>query len=296
MNGPAPGWQPDPTGRHEYRYWDGTKWSDDVSDGGVATTDPVTGGGPATGGGAPDATQPIDPTAQQPTAAAPQAGYPGYDQGGATSGGYGTAAGSAPGYGTAPGYGATGGSAPGATPSGGYGSGGYPNYGGAATPPGSSGPSTGLLVGLGVLVLVLVGGILFVLLGKDDDDGETATDDTTTTTAGTDTTEGTDSTTTAPPDDGGDDGGSSDAIVGALAEGILQGSGGVLDQGEAECMAQAMIDEIGVERLIELGLEANEGGAAADPLDVLSSEEQDAVYDAMITCVDASTIAELPGG
>jgi hypothetical protein len=41
MNAPAPGWNPDPTGRHEYRYWDGGSWTDDVSDNGVTSVDPV---------------------------------------------------------------------------------------------------------------------------------------------------------------------------------------------------------------------------------------------------------------
>jgi uncharacterized protein YxjI len=36
------GWHPDPQGRHELRYWDGSKWTDHVSDAGVAATDPVT--------------------------------------------------------------------------------------------------------------------------------------------------------------------------------------------------------------------------------------------------------------
>jgi actin-like ATPase involved in cell morphogenesis len=35
------GWQADPSGRHEYRYWDGSGWTDDVSDGGVGSTDPM---------------------------------------------------------------------------------------------------------------------------------------------------------------------------------------------------------------------------------------------------------------
>jgi hypothetical protein len=34
-------WQPDPTGRFEYRYWDGTQWTDQVSTGGAQQTDPV---------------------------------------------------------------------------------------------------------------------------------------------------------------------------------------------------------------------------------------------------------------
>jgi hypothetical protein len=288
MNGPAPGWQPDPTGRHEYRYWDGTKWSDDVSDGGVTANDPV-------GGGAPDATQQQFDQTQPGPATTPQPTY----QAGYDPSGYDTS-GQAPGYGSG-GYGATGGSAMGGTPlggapssyggSGGSGSGGYPGYGvPPAQQPGSSGPSTGLLVGLGVLVLVLIGGIAFVLLGKDDDDGgDTATGETTTTTAGGDP--GTTAPeTTDPPDDGGD--GSNDAIVDAIGQGILEGSGGVLNEEEANCMAAAMVDEIGVDRLVELGLEASDG--SSDPLDVLTTDEQDAVFNAMLGCVDAGTLAELP--
>jgi hypothetical protein len=36
-----PAWHPDPTRRHEMRWWDGQAWSGSVSDGGVVTTDPV---------------------------------------------------------------------------------------------------------------------------------------------------------------------------------------------------------------------------------------------------------------
>ena len=35
-----PGWYADPTGRHTYRYWDGSRWSNQVSDGGTAAIDP----------------------------------------------------------------------------------------------------------------------------------------------------------------------------------------------------------------------------------------------------------------
>ena len=35
------GWQPDPRGRHEYRYWDGSQWTDHVSDKGEVSSDPV---------------------------------------------------------------------------------------------------------------------------------------------------------------------------------------------------------------------------------------------------------------
>ena len=34
-------WHPDPTGRHQHRYWNGTGWTDHVSDNGITGTDPV---------------------------------------------------------------------------------------------------------------------------------------------------------------------------------------------------------------------------------------------------------------
>ncbi|MGF1596847.1 MAG: phospholipid scramblase-related protein [Acidimicrobiales bacterium] len=43
MSTPA-NWHPDPSGRHELRYWDGTVWTAHVSDGGRQSTDPL--GGP----------------------------------------------------------------------------------------------------------------------------------------------------------------------------------------------------------------------------------------------------------
>lgn len=35
------GWYPDPTGRHQHRYWDSAQWTSSVADGGVADQDPV---------------------------------------------------------------------------------------------------------------------------------------------------------------------------------------------------------------------------------------------------------------
>lgn len=37
------GWYPDPTTRHELRYWDGAVWLDNVSDSGAAASDPLGG-------------------------------------------------------------------------------------------------------------------------------------------------------------------------------------------------------------------------------------------------------------
>jgi hypothetical protein len=40
---PAAAWSPDPTGRHQYRYWDGARWTDWVADGGELGRDPLAG-------------------------------------------------------------------------------------------------------------------------------------------------------------------------------------------------------------------------------------------------------------
>jgi uncharacterized protein YxjI len=42
MSSPA-NWYPDPQGRHHYRWFDGTTWTDNVSDNGVTSTDPIQG-------------------------------------------------------------------------------------------------------------------------------------------------------------------------------------------------------------------------------------------------------------
>ncbi len=45
MDSPA-AWHPDPTGAHDHRWWDGTRWTEHVADAGVAAVDPIEGGGP----------------------------------------------------------------------------------------------------------------------------------------------------------------------------------------------------------------------------------------------------------
>ncbi len=37
------GWHPDPAGRHEQRYYDGTTWTEHVVDAGIQSTDPLPG-------------------------------------------------------------------------------------------------------------------------------------------------------------------------------------------------------------------------------------------------------------
>jgi uncharacterized protein (DUF1499 family) len=41
---PAAAWHADPTTRHEHRYWDGTQRTDQVSDAGQVSSDPVSSG------------------------------------------------------------------------------------------------------------------------------------------------------------------------------------------------------------------------------------------------------------
>ena len=41
MSGPQPGWYADPYARHELRYFDGLRWTDNVANGGVPGNDPA---------------------------------------------------------------------------------------------------------------------------------------------------------------------------------------------------------------------------------------------------------------
>jgi hypothetical protein len=38
---PAAGWHPDPSGRYQHRWWDGTDWTSAVTTDGVTTVDPL---------------------------------------------------------------------------------------------------------------------------------------------------------------------------------------------------------------------------------------------------------------
>jgi hypothetical protein len=268
MNATAPGWQPDPSGRHEYRYWDGSTWTDDVSDAGLTSVDPAPGlaapGGPASGGSASageptsvmDPTQGFAPTAAYgtPTPDGP-GGYPPADAG-AGPGGYGPTTG-------------------------------YPAYGSGPAPPAKpprSGPSTGLLVGLGALALALIVAIVVVLTGDDGDGDETSTSDPTgsvTTESDTDTADTTvvDDTTDTSIDLGAGDVDFDDpevraAIVDVVAD-QLESSGFTREQ--AECFTDAMLDGLGPDRLAEIG---ESGGDMSS----LTPEDMSSILDAVTDC------------
>jgi Protein of unknown function (DUF2510) len=224
MTTPTPGWLPDPTGRHEYRYWAGDQWSDDVADGGTIGYDPVIG---------------------------PEAQPGGYDD-----------------------------------PAGGAGIDPYDSG------PRSSGPSTGLLVGLGVLLAVLVVGIAWVFVSQgDDDSAETASDigdasdETTGETAGT-------TTTTIATGDVGDGGAPDDAVVSSVASSLVAASNGVLTQDEASCLASGMIEQIGMDRIIEAGTAVVESGGT-DLSGIYTEAERQAIAGVIGDCVPADKHDEL---
>jgi hypothetical protein len=163
MTAPDPGWHPDPSGRHEYRYWDGASWTDDVADNAVTSVDPVAeAAAPTAADQAPyppaDATAPYEPTSHPPIDPAPTMPLDATRADDRQWLGGPTAYGDQP-YADQP-----------------YGTGGVP-----PPPPQRTGPPTGPIVaGAVILVALLVG--LAVLLTRGDD-GETSADDVTDTTA-----------------------------------------------------------------------------------------------------------------
>lgn len=80
-----PAWHPDPLGRHQFRYWDGTTWTARVSDAGQLSADPIGGGGdagasgpaPAASGAAPVGSGPPPGAAFGAAPAPPAAGRSG---------------------------------------------------------------------------------------------------------------------------------------------------------------------------------------------------------------------------
>lgn len=71
-------WQPDPSGRHETRWWDGQRWTDHVSDHGLSSTDPLVARTPPADAQPPTMAQSSmdQPTMAQPTMAQPTMAQP----------------------------------------------------------------------------------------------------------------------------------------------------------------------------------------------------------------------------
>lgn len=72
MTAPVPGsWQPDPEGRFEYRWWDGQRWTDQVSHRGQLGTAPLSGPMPPSSGPPPGQSVGAQPVGTQPVGAQP---------------------------------------------------------------------------------------------------------------------------------------------------------------------------------------------------------------------------------
>jgi len=243
MTDSTPGWQPDPTGRHDHRYWDGSRWTDDVADAGVAATDPYDG---PLGSGTEDASE-----------APPAEAAPGSEAGEAAAPDDATTA-DVPAPGTEP---TVVGPAPVGDPTSTWPAAGAnpppPSY--TAPPPptmpvapaaaaaASSGSKKGLLIGAGVLVLVALAVGAFLLLGSDDD-------------------------------------GDRDELRAEIIS-VLNEDGDLTD-GQAECLADHMIDELGEERLEGVDFSADEPPAE------LEDDFTDAAFSGLEECdIDLSEVA-----
>lgn len=322
MTDSTPGWQPDPTGRHDHRYWDGSRWTDDVADAGVAAKDPYDGPagaaseGAAIEGEAPSEADAVTPAPHEPSPSEPDA--PGSEP---------TVVGAAPWSepttiaptpaDTTTAWPAAGASAP------------PPSY--SAPPPptaplapaaaasASSGSKKGFLIGLGVLLVVALGVGAFLLLGGDDDGGDRdriraelasaiqssrdVTDDQADCLAdhvideiGEDRLEGVDFSAEGPPEDLRDDYlaavESNDCGVdpdGGTRQEVYDAmmteilAEGDLTESEADCMVEHLIDEIGLDRLEGVDFSADE-----PPAD-LADDFEDAFGSGIVACdIDVS--------
>jgi hypothetical protein len=148
MSDNSPSWKPDPTGKHDHRYWDGSQWTDNISDAGVAGTDPYEAGAAADADAtvadastvadapaSPEPPAPLDPTVATPVPPAPD-----------TTAAWPTTP-AAPGGPTPP-----------------------PPYVPTAPGSGGGGSKRGLLVGGGILAAIAIAVVAFLALGSDDDD------------------------------------------------------------------------------------------------------------------------------
>jgi len=251
------GWLPDPTGRHDHRYWDGSRWTEHVADAGVAATDPQgapdlpppgaaapgpSAAQPATTDPSPTSEQPATtdpaPTVEQPAASdpAPTAETP------AAPGPAPTAVGPVPTQDPTAVW-----PAPDALTPPAAAHGGPPPPAAPATPVAAEGAGgggrKGFFIGLGVLLVVLLGVGAFLLLGDDDDDA--------------------------------DDGDERERIRTEMAAAIADDD---IPRSVTECMTDRIVDELGVDRLRDVDFSAD--GPPAD----LEDDFNDAARAAYLAC------------
>jgi hypothetical protein len=236
MTDNAPGWQADPTGRHDHRYWDGSQWTDNVSDAGVASTDAyVDAAATADDAGAGGDATAVEEAAAEEAAAAPEGEPPGWAD--PTTAMPAASTDPTATWPTSP--------APPAPPS-------YtpppPGTGGPLGPDGSGGSKRGLLIGGGILAAVAVAVIAFLLLGGGDDDD-------------------------------------ADSVRTQMAAQFRANSELTGDQ--ADCVADHVVDELGVDRLEGVDFTADE------PPEEIADDLFAAAVDSLEPCdIDPGDFAE----
>lgn len=175
-------WQPDPFGRHQYRYWDGAEWTDQVADDGVTSVDPpvadpagaVTGEGESAAGegAAPEAAAPAEPPPPAEAAApvAPAAAVPPSDPQPSTP------PAEPQGWGAPDATTAMAATPPPAAPGAGAGAPGGPSEPAPPAASGGGGGSNlpGIIVGV-VILLALIGAAVWFFVLRDDDSDAHAT-------------------------------------------------------------------------------------------------------------------------
>jgi hypothetical protein len=218
----TPGWYADPTGRHDYRYWTGDRWSPRVADGAEGLVNPAEALAQATA----DDLLPDHLPAQPPP--------------------------SSPRVADGRGRGTPGGHVPGAR---------------RAEPPRDRRRRPVVLAFLVVLVVGAALVALFVTLDPGeveepaDGSGDTADD----------------------PAGGGEASGDAgdDELTIAMTDYIVTTSSGAVDGSAATCMAERIVESVGRDRLIEVGVVDG-----ADPLTALDRPEVEAGLPPALECLD----------
>jgi hypothetical protein len=149
-----------------------------------------------------------------------------------------------------------------------------------APPPGppprrglSNGATVALVIGLIGIPVAIIAAILLLGNGDDDDDGAS---DTTVVTS--------DATTD------NEDAASDEFLVESIAEGIRSTAPDAVTQEQAECVAQGFLDELGRDRVFELGLGALESGDPEAFGQSLPPETQQQVASIMLDCLPPEVI------
>jgi hypothetical protein len=260
----APGWYPDPSGRHERRYWSGIRWSRHVEDAGLRSEDPLDGGPlPAvTDRGRLHERAAATASAEHPRTGGPPAGTlapPPVDRAG--RGGRGDPGDPGGRFGPDTGLGGLG---TGPRPGGRDGAGGRPGaHGGGGG--GGKGRGRPAVVAAAVTVIVALAAGVFVLTSGGGDDGDP----------------------TADGGPGGDTVVEDDPVLLAVVKVMYETGAGTITEPEASCMGGALVESVGTERLQDLGvIDGADPIASPDPAE--TAEAIPKVFD----CLDDATMVE----